>query len=175
MQDPASGKLATTKAVRTSFQTDRPFFPYREPESKPKSKDKKDAANGPRRSDGRLLNIVLVSNARMEGRLGNAAWNATIPWADQLTAEQRAQLAKETGVPEDEIPAQAWLTSFEDRALVRPSKDDVYFEPAPDQSPVRPPDIVRYRERWIPIDCIALSAGLVVLIAGVVIWRLRRA
>jgi hypothetical protein len=174
MQDPASGKLATTKAVRTSFQTDRPFFPYREPESKPKSKDKRDA-NGPRRSDGRLLNIVLVSNARMAGQLGNSAWNATIPWADQLTGEQRTQLARETGVPEDEIPAQAWLTSFEDRALVRPSKDDVYFEPSSDQTPVRPPDIVRYRERWIPIDCIVLGICLVALIAGVIIWRLRRA
>src|SRR5205814_1700219 len=38
LQDPESGKLATTKAVRTSFETDRPFFPYREPESK---RDKK--------------------------------------------------------------------------------------------------------------------------------------
>lgn len=33
-QDPKSGQLATTKPVRMSFKTDKPFFPYREPEGK---------------------------------------------------------------------------------------------------------------------------------------------
>src|ERR1022692_3600634 len=33
-QDPTTGKPATTRPVRMSFATDKPFFPYREPEGK---------------------------------------------------------------------------------------------------------------------------------------------
>lgn len=161
MQDAKSGKLATTKAVRTSFPMDRPFFPYREPESKPTKKESKGVKNGPRRSDGRRLAILLVSNARMEGKLGDTVWTARTDWADQLTDGQRQRLARETGVPEGEIPSTAWMTSFEDRSAVRPSKDDVYFEPSGDQLPIRPPEDITYNTTWIPIDLVII--GLIVI------------
>ncbi|MDA0982130.1 MAG: hypothetical protein O3A06_03640 [Proteobacteria bacterium] len=55
----ASRRLARGKAVRMSFKTERPFFPYREPESG-------------RRDDGgkRLLPIHLLAEARYEGEIG---------------------------------------------------------------------------------------------------------
>ena len=170
MQDPKSGKLATTKAVRTSFKTDRPFFPYREPEKKNGKEVQKEA----RLSDGRTLSIVLVSSARMEGKLGAAPWNAKVPWADRLTDEQRKQIAKEGGIPADEIPADAWLTAFEDRSAPRPSKDDVYFEPSDNQTPVHPPDLIHYTDVWIPIDCTLFVIAALTLVVTLVVLKSRR-
>src|ERR1019366_1208469 len=107
------------------------------------------------------LRVFFVSSERMEGKLGNAAWHAEVPWSDQLTDEQRAALAKGTGVSEDEIPATAWMTTFEDRASPRPGKVEVFFEPAPNLAAVRPPPIITYRDIWIPIDVVL--AGLTFL------------
>lgn len=294
MQDPTTGKLATTKAVRTSFTTDRPFFPYREPEGKPAKKeggsgnkdnppppteidgiwrvdsvhgdakegskllgtkfhfrqtvavgrflkdtrlkvdptkepkwidvgnspgiykldgeklhwcqgkdarptrfdskeglllvlrrDKKaeadDAAEAAASSDwrrlhdgGRLLRVLLVSDKRMEGKLGMAPWHAKVPWSNELTQEQRSQLSKETGVADEEIPAKAWMTAFEDRSSPRPAKDDVYFDPAQDQSPVTPPPFIKYNEVWIPIDCVLITLLLAALAWVFVYPRIRR-
>jgi hypothetical protein len=159
-QDPKTGQLATTKAVRMSFQTDRPFFPYREPEAK---KDKGRGDDGPRNS-GRLLRVFFVSDTRVDGKLGPGAWHANIPWSDSLSDEQRKQLAKEIGVPEEELPAKAWLTTFEDRASPRPGKDDVFFEPAVERTPIRPPDFIKYNDVHIPFDCVLFSVMIVALV-----------
>jgi hypothetical protein len=173
MQDPASGKLATTKAVRMSFQTDRPFFPYREPERKAEKKAEDKKKPWPAWSGRRLLRVHLVSATRMDGKLGNAAWHA-VKWADQLTDEQRKQIATETGIAENDMPAQAWLTTFEDRAEPRPAKEEVYFDPAQDQTPIRPPDIIRYSDIHIPIDCVLVCLALVGLIVFAIVVHRRR-
>lgn len=175
-----TGELATTKPVRMSFKTERPFFPYREPEVKlDKAKDE----NKPRPfhfdekgeriwNDARILRVHFVSNTRMEGKLGPADWHAKIPFADQLTDEQRKQIAKETGIAENDMPAQAWLTTFEDRASPRPGKDEVYFDPAQDQTPIRPADFIRYYEVHIPIDCTLICVVLLIGLVGVIVrWR----
>ncbi|MBM3997481.1 MAG: DUF2330 domain-containing protein [Planctomycetes bacterium] len=185
-QDPKSGKLATTKAVRMSFSADRPFFPYREPEPKPTTdaekkpaEEKREKEKGPRPfhfdekgekvwNDARLLRVVFVSDMRMEGKLGNKAWHAKVPWADHLTEEQIKSLERETSVPAGAIPANAWLTVFEDHADPRPAFDEVYFDVAKDQSPIRPPDFVRYYDVWIPIDLVII--GLIVV--GFVAYRI---
>ena len=157
MQDPKTGKLATTKPVRMSFATDKPFFPYREPEVK----DKK-------QNDGsRLLRVLFVSTERMNANLGNAKWHADVPWSDQLTDEQRTQLARETGVAEDEIPAKAWLTTFEDRASPRPGTEEVYFVPSPNQTPIRP-EWIHYNDVWIPLDVVLFGLLFTFLVGWVV-------
>ena len=166
-QDPKSGQLATTKAVRMSFQTDRPFFPYREPEAR---KDDKDT-RGPGR---RLLRVFFVGDTRMEGKLGVGAWPAVVQWADVFTDEQRVQLAKETGVSAEEIPAKAWLTTFEDRSSPRPGKDEVYFDPAAERTPIRPPDFIKYTDVWIPLDCVLAGLFLVGLVATPIVLKLIR-
>jgi hypothetical protein len=186
-QDPKTGMLAATKPVRMSFKTERPFFPYREPEGKaPKANtpaDKEKAELAQKNADEmlktgrgrrRLLRVFFVSDARMEGKLGGAAWQARVPWADQLTDEQRKQIITETGLADGDVPAKVWMTTFEDRASPRPGKEEVYFSPAENQTPVRPRDDVHYKNVWIPADCVLLSVGFVALIVGV-IWRMRRA
>src|SRR5262249_17482830 len=60
-----------TRAVRMSFKTDRPYFPYREPADQ--------------REEGRyrLLRVFLVAPERRAGRLdqARAAWGGHAVWA----------------------------------------------------------------------------------------------
>ncbi len=167
MQDPKTGKLAATKPVRMSFKTDRPFFPYREPEGKDTSPEKKENRGG------RLLRVFFVSDSRTQGKLGNADWHASIPWADELSDDQRDLLAKEAAINTSDVPKKAWMTTFEDRASPRPGKEEVYFEPANDPSPIRPPDIIHYRDMIIPVDLIIF--GVIGIIGiGALVVRLRK-
>ncbi len=158
-QDPKTGQLATTKPVRMSFKTDRPFFPYREPEGKKEPGKEKDWPP----TAGRLLRVFFVADSRMAGKLGNAAWHADVKWSDSLSDEQRKQLVKETGVPEDELPGKAWLTTFEDHASPRPGKEEVYFDPAQDRTPIVPPPFIQFNEVWVPFDVIVLGVLFLVL------------
>ena len=153
-QDPKTKKLATTRPVRMSFATEKPFFPYREPE-------RKEANNGEKKDDPathekrpRLLRVALAFDQPMSGKLGNAAWHADIRWSDQLRADQRSFLVDRTGVPDTSLPANVWLTVFDDRASPRPGKEEVYFEASPGRSPIRPRDHVRYVDQvLVPVDC----------------------
>ena len=171
MQDPKSGQLATTKAVRMTFATERPFFPYREPEGKKVDKDGLPLKEKER--DRRMLRVLFVSGARMEGMLGAKAWHASVKWSDQLTDAQRKQVAADTGVPEADIPDKAWLTTFEDSASPRPGSEEVYFDLAKDQTPIVPPPFIKYNDIWIPIDC-TLFVAVVLLIVIVVLARKTR-
>lgn len=165
MKDPKTGGLAKTKPVRMSFATDRPFFPYREPAEKVDTK----AYRGER-----LLRVHCISTVRMEGKLGNdAAWQVRTPWSDQLTDDQRRRVARETGLTDADLPAQAWMTTFEDSASPRPGNGEVFFVPAPDRTAIRPPDIIRYHDTlWIPLDVVLIGF---VGVARFVIRRWRRA
>jgi hypothetical protein len=167
-RDPKSGGLATTKAVRMSFETDRPFFPYREPEVKEKKDQPKNAFKP------RLLRVLFVSNERMDGTRGNSAWHAQVKWSDEISDAQRRQLARDTGLKDDDLPAKAWLTSFEDSASPRPGTEEVYFESAKDQTPIRP-QVIQYNDVWIPLDVVILGVIVlfVVVSAAFVMWKKR--
>jgi Uncharacterized protein conserved in bacteria (DUF2330) len=174
-QDPKTGQLAATKAVRMSFKTDRPFFPYREPEARKPKKDEADNEDKDRPNHGgRLLRVFFVADTRMDGKLGNQAWHAKTSWANELTEEQRKQLSKETGVPEEQIPAKAWLTTFEDRASPRPGNEEVYFDPAQDRTPIVPPPFIKHSDVWIPIDCVLVSVFLITLVAAPIMYKIIR-
>jgi hypothetical protein len=169
VQDPTTGKLAATSPVRMSFKTERPLFPYREPA------EQQDAKAPPSR---RLLRVFFVSDTRVDATLGNAQkWHASVPWSDELTEEQRRLIVKETKVPQTEVPAKAWLTTFEDSSSPRPGKEEVFFEPAQDRSPIRPPDrIVSQVSRivWIPADIVVLAVVMLILFTWFILPRIRR-
>jgi hypothetical protein len=184
-QDAKTGAISRTKAVRMSFKTDRPFFPYREPEKKAKLADKdkqveaKEDARKNEKVKGetpsaspRLLRVMFVSDGRYDGMLGAVTWSVQIPWSDALTEEQRKQLITETGVPEDSVLAGAWLTTFEDRSSPRPGKEEVYFEPSSNRVPVRPPDFIKYNDIWIPFDCTLVGVFFLGLVLVTIIRRL---
>lgn len=152
----AEAQAVSTAAVRMSFTTDRPFFPYREPsdqrENLPASVKAEDRA--------RLLRVFFLGNERVDGAIeGTAApWPGKAIWSDHYTPD---------ALPFS-VPQNAWLTMFEDRASPRPGTDDVFFSPARDRSPVKPPPVV-VPSPWripLPLDVIAL--------VGLGVWYARR-
>jgi hypothetical protein len=153
----ATDSSLTTSAVRMTFETKQPVFPYREPEEEKRPHKEPPA---------RLLRVFFLSDRRMDGTLGEKGqkWPGQTVWANKLTTEQRGQLLKQLNLPADSPPATWWLTEFEDHSSPRPGTDDVYFAPSADQSTVeRPPHII-YVSRKVPdcIMCYALAAYMLV-------------
>src|SRR5205814_1249395 len=72
-------KNVAVPALRITFRTDQPLFPYREPDPKSFA-----AALGAKH---RLLRIYFVAENRYQGVLGTeAAWSAKAAWAGNLAA-----------------------------------------------------------------------------------------
>lgn len=142
----------TRYAVRMSFATDRPLFPFRTPADQ----------------HGRhgLLRVFFIGPEKVAGTLGTAPWDARVIYARRRDDAARllAGLA-----PAVEAPASAWLTAFEDARWPRASEGDLFFNPTGDPAPVVPPPIVRTHEVVVPVEALLLAAG-----AGLVAWRLSR-
>jgi hypothetical protein len=151
-----SGHL-TSNAVRMSFKTDRPFFPYSEPadQREPAAQPKAPAApqGGPpqppgqqRQHQARLLRVFFIGPVKVKGVLGDGkqVWPGKVAWSNTVAAEEREKLLELLGLPKDAPPATWRLTEFEDHSDPRPGTDDVFFSPADDQAPVERPPHVRY-------------------------------
>jgi hypothetical protein len=144
-----------TTAVRMTFQTNRPFFPYREPEDQRGAK-----ANPPRR----LLRVYFIGDGRFAGALdGGADWPGRAVWANAVSETNRIWLANELRLP---IPAgnSLWLTEFEDHSSPRPGTDEVYFAPSADQTPIERHPIIRNDIYTFP-DLISLSILLAITLS----------
>lgn len=131
---------AVSSAVRMSFKTERPFFPYREPASDSKAP--------------RALEVYFVSGERVEGTIGagkspegmldrmkewvglgaTSRWSGSTLWAKPLTEGARNDLLGRAKLPGGAVPAKAWLTRFLDSSAPRPGTDELYFARAGDQS-----------------------------------------
>lgn len=112
---------AVTSAVRMSFKTERPFFPYREPATKG--------------SAPRALEVYFLSGERVEGQIGTVArsWPGLTLWAKPLSESDRKELLERVKLPANALPATAWLTRFLDSSSPRPGTDDLYFSRTKDQ------------------------------------------
>lgn len=170
------------KPVRMSFRTEKPFYPYREPE-------RVAAPNVPTQSE-RKLRVFVAAESRYEGKLGDGAtaWPGRTVWAGQPNAATLGSVfATANGKPEGAkapflLPASAegfTLTEFEDASSPRPGTDEVYFAPAADQAPVERPvqivNTVRYEKRtpwWHLAVYIGVPVGVALL--GIGAWRLAR-
>jgi hypothetical protein len=164
-------------AVRMSFATDRPFFPYREPA------DQRDKQAG---KVPRLLRVFIAAKQRMAGKLGTGTthWPGQTVWANRLKDEERLDLLQRSGtLPRETAAGEWWLTEFEDRSTPRPGMDEVYFESSADRSAVaRAPRIITtFRDPWwagplvigvcivIGVIVILIPVGLFLLIRSA--WR----
>jgi hypothetical protein len=137
-KDKAAADQARVAAssLRLTFQTDRPLFPYREPDSAASA-----AALG---VSDRLLRIYFVSDSRYDGELTKELrWTGRVEWAGKLDAEKSGRLFEllALGAP----PAGHWyLTEFEDRWPYRVAPADLYFAKSPKQTDVRREPIIEY-------------------------------
>jgi hypothetical protein len=165
-----------------SFKADRPFYPYREPETE----QTKPA------TEARLLRVFFAAPVRYAGKLGDGTkpWPGQTVWAGPVDAPHWTALYQKlapTQVPTNGVkPALVlpvadglWLTEFEDRSAPRPGTDEVYFEPAADQSPVaRPPHVIT-STRTVMVTpwwhlAVYIGGPTVLVLGGLGAWRLTR-
>jgi hypothetical protein len=149
-------QTVAASALRMTFQTDRPLFPYREPDSRASAK-----ALG---ATERLLRIYFLSEARYQGELTKEVpWTGQVAWANKLSAENRKKTLDLLKLPATTGPAEWWLTEFEDHWPYRVAPADIYFSRGSDQREVERPPIIEYVSSPWPRD------GMVYAIAAVVV------
>ena len=119
-------------ALRISFKTDRPLFPYREPD------DKGDA--GKLGAKDRLLRIYFLAEARYEGELTKQTpWTGKVAWAGVLSADDRAKILEELKLPPTTGPAEFYrsgrIVISHRRRRLRPCLRDDRAAPLADFAP----------------------------------------
>lgn len=115
----SQGTPLETRAVRLSFETDRPFYPYAEPRDAPET-------------TARRFVLSVVSDARVAGTVGGRRWGARTGFAGRLT---NAESLLRGAVPDPSRFANAFMTTFEEPSSAR-GRGDLYFDRARDQSAV---------------------------------------
>jgi Uncharacterized protein conserved in bacteria (DUF2330) len=165
-----NNKTVASAALRLSFKTDRPLFPYREP-------DYKGTANA-LGAKQRLLRIYFVAEVRYEGTLTEKQrWTGEVAWAGKLSAADRKKLLEQFKLPAKTGPANWYLTEFEDNWPYKVAPADVYFARSANQKDVRRDPIIEYvsgpRPNEFPLVAIVAFVGVTAMI-GVPAWRRRR-
>jgi hypothetical protein len=149
-------KAVNAAALRISFKTDRPLFPYREPDPSAFAE-----ALGVKE---RLLRIYFIAEARYRGELTpETPWTGEVAWSGKLTPQQRTKVLEHLKLSNNAGPATWWLTEFEDRWPYRAAPADVYFTRDQNQQPLRREPIIQYVSSGWPGDAsvYALATALV--------------
>jgi hypothetical protein len=140
-----------------TFHTDRPLFPYREPDTRSAAKALE--------ANQRLLRIYFVADARYQGDLTKETpWTGKVAWAGKLTAQDRKKTLDFLKLPETTGPAEWWLTEFEDPWPYRLAPADLYFSQSADQTPVKRPPIIEYVSQGWPTDVMVFAIAGVLLL-----------
>jgi hypothetical protein len=155
--DPPEQKKAArelgSKAVVMSFSTPRAFYPYREPTDQRRAEHR-----------NRSLRVFFIGATSVVGKIGESR---TWPGSRRYSApfSDGAQWLAGTPAAAD-LPANAWLTSFDDYSSPRPGVDEVYFRAVDLSEPMLPDAIVivDHRDLWIPVDLLVAAAGGVWLV-----------
>ena len=131
-KDQPEMKSVATSAVRMTFHTDRPFFPYREPAGHSDSQFQ---------GASRLLRLFVLAGERVQGSFDKAGeeWPGRTTWANKLSESDSAQLRDVLKMSDPPTTAPWWLTELEDRSAPRKGMTDLYFLPSSDQSVVAKP------------------------------------
>jgi hypothetical protein len=149
-----------TAAVRMSFRTEHPFFPYREPAS-------------PGGEKSRLLRVYFLAESGVAGSIGaKGNWPATTRWSRNIEDKDRDRLLQLVALPYTTAPSAFWLTRLEDASSARPATDDLYFNYVKAEQPAAPaaPEASEQHAAWPWIAmALVLAAGLIACY-----WRLRK-
>lgn len=135
------------RPVRMTFETDRPFYPYREPaDARSQSASK---------AQPRLLRLYVLADQKMEGHLGESdIVPAKTVWADRLAGSDEKAMnqlfPKENGTETTVINSSTlYLTEFEDHSSPRAGTEELFLIEAADQATVQRPRIIRPVERLV--------------------------
>jgi len=111
------------KALRLSFATDQPLFPYREPSSSQMSK----ALN----AADRTLRIFFVAENQYDSSfsLGNGDYTGMV-WSNVLSKDQSESLLEQLQLQADVKMKTAWLTEFAHTWPYADAPADLYFKSA---------------------------------------------
>ena len=165
-------KGVSASALRLTFQTDRPLFPYREPDSVASAK-----ALG---AKDRLLRIYFLSDARYRGGLttmiaaGDTFWTGKVAWASQLATADCKKAEELLQIPHTDASKKWWLTEFEDHWPYRVAPGDLYFARDSEQSPVERDPIIKYTSSVLPGDVTFYALVAVVIIPPLYVRRRKR-
>ena len=155
-------KNVTASALRMSFKTDRPLFPYREP-------NYKNSVQNLNTLD-RLLRIYFVAEARYQGELTpEDHWTGRVVWAGKMAAKDREKALELLKLPEQPTPPEWWLTEFEDHWPYQVAPADVHFARGMEQGDVRRPPIYEYVATPYPSDVMTYALGAVIILP--LVWR----
>lgn len=153
----ASSQALQTGAVRMTFHTDRPFYPYREPRAREGETKLAKSGQAP---DSRTLRVFFVSDDKVDGKLGDTPWSAKVLHAARV---------QDLPAPVEALAGRArFLTVFTDDSFPRRGTDEVFFDNASDPTEVKQPPIIqkRPREIAIPFELGFVVAGVVVLLVS---------
>jgi Uncharacterized protein conserved in bacteria (DUF2330) len=154
----STGEAFATSPVKMSFQTDQPFFPYREPSNQ---RDKNQEQHK------RVLRLYVFSDSKMDAKIGDSgSWPGKIVWSDRLNASEQSAALDKLKIDSGNLPMNLWMTTLEDESSPRPGTDDLYFIPAKDQNrKLFPPIEIKVDKRVpLPIDLLIVVALIVILI-----------
>ncbi len=152
--DPSATATAAigSAAVRMSFNTDTPFFPYREPD------DMRDA------KARRLFRVFVIADQKMSGSLGaGESWEGKTAWAGKPGVEGWKGAQSHLKIPGFAPAEGTWLTEFEDASSPRKGDTDLTFATSSDQIPVERPTRIIYAARADagPAPAFAMIAAVV--------------
>jgi hypothetical protein len=169
-KDEEGNREVSTAAVRMSFETDQPFYPYREPPpDEPIADDETAPSEQPLPS--RLLRVFFIGKQRVQGTLEGQPWQAETVWSREISPGivnpyapgSPGRLQEMLKLPDTDPEAKWWVTEFEDRASPRPATADLYFEKAESQESVERPPVTVYTSHTPRGD---VSAYLLAIFVG---------
>jgi len=148
-----ASKTVAAAALRISFQTDRPLFPYREPDPS--------AVAAELGAVNRLLRIYFIAEARYAAEIDKGPWSAKVAWAGKVKDADRLAVLKLLNLPETTGPAQWFLTEFENNWRYQAAPGDVYFSRSGNQDAVHREPVIQYVSSFMPTDVTVYAlAGL---------------
>jgi hypothetical protein len=139
--DPGAARPLGTSAVRMTFATDRPLFPYREPaDQRAALPPEARSADGPRE-----LLLYVIASKRMAATIGESgAFPGSTPFAKRIDLPP-ALVPLAAGI------ADPMTTVMLDNSSPRPGTDDLWLAPSGEQGEVEPPPIVHEVGEPVPI------------------------
>jgi hypothetical protein len=159
----ADDKTVAASALRMSFATDAPLFPYREP----------DYGSAVKPGSSRTLRIYFLAESRYGGAMGSSQWSGRPVWSDMLTKSQRDELLTKLNLPADTGPAEMRLTEFEDDWAYRVAPADVEFTVAAEQDKLHRKPVVMYVQSTSPLPEDATAYLIAAAVVMTPIWRRR--